>query len=242
MDGQALGEVLLAFRVSGEPVSLSEAIRIGTEASLDEVFIARAGKVTAYDAATNTAVVQPSIKHTLFKTDGSRVFEEMPEIPFVPVMFPRVGDFVLSLPVVPGTPVLLLFLDCSHAEWRESGQVSEPADARRHSIGWPVAFVGLLPDTQPMSSDPTDVAARTAGMVLGRHGGDARIEIGSDIKLGKGATDFVALASKIEDELDSLRTWLNSHTHPTAGLGSPSTPSSPISAFNSVAASVTKAK
>lgn len=229
----------------GRPVSLAEVVLSAIDSRLDEVHVARPGEVTAYDAATNTAVVKPAIKRALFNVEtDERSYEDLPEIPFVPVIFPRVGDFALTLPVTVGTPVLLLFCDVSLAEWRESGKVAEPTDARRHSIGWPVALVGLYPDTSPMSSDPIDVLARTAGMVIGRHGADARIEISpSEIRLGKGATDFVALASLISSELSNLRTWLNGHIHTSAAAGSPTTaPVAPILAFGSVAATLTRAK
>jgi len=229
--------------VAGIPVSLAELVRTATRVERDDVFVARAGKVTAYDELTNTAVVKPMVKHALFKSSGERVFDELPEIPFVPVMFPRAGNFVLTMPVPVGTPVTLLFLDVSHAEWVETGDVSEPVDAQRHGLGWPVAILGMFPDNDRMSADPVDVAARTGGMVIGEHDGTARIEIVKAdgptphvIKIGKDATDFVALASKVMTELAAIRTWANAHTHG----GAAATPT--LSPATSVAAEKTKAK
>jgi hypothetical protein len=49
------------------------------------------------------------MKQQRFKSDGSRVYLELPEIPFVPVLFPRTASYALTLPVAPGDFVLLVF-------------------------------------------------------------------------------------------------------------------------------------
>lgn len=193
--------------MAGSEVSLVEIVNAGIGAALDGVYVARPGRVTAYDALTNTAVVKPMVKRAVYDVDDDeRSFEELPEIPFVPIVFPRCGEFVVTLPVVVGDTVLLIFSDVSMGEWRESGQISEPVDARRHSIGWPSAIPGLFADSSPMSQDPVDVAARIAGMILGQHAGGARIEISpGEIKLGKDATDFVALASQVDASFTAIK-------------------------------------
>lgn len=225
--------------MAGAPVSLAELVRAGVEAHTSELYVARPGKVTAYDPLTNTVVVQPMVKHALYTSDGERVFEDLPEIPFVPVLFPRAGAHAITLPIVPGDYVLLVFCDVSLAEWREGGGVSEPVDARRHSLGWPVAFPGFFPDSSPLSPDPLDIAARAAGPVLGEHAGSSRIEIASAaIKLGKMAIDAVALATPTQAGLTACMSAANvaiaaaagliasygTHTHVCAAAGAPSGP------------------
>jgi hypothetical protein len=193
--------------VAGAPVSDAEIIRAGIDAALEDLYVARPGEVTAYDPLTNTAVVKPMVKQALYTTSGKRVFEELPEIPFVPVIFPRAGAFAMTLPVEVGDAVLLVFCDVSLAEWRDSGQLSEPIDARRHSLGWPVAIPGFFPDTSPMSANPVDVLARAVAMILGQHGGNSRIEIrDNEIKIGKDATDYVALAAKVDAGFSAIKT------------------------------------
>jgi hypothetical protein len=50
-----------------------------------------------------------------------------------------------------------------------------------------------------VTENHVDVAARGAGAIIGEHAGNGRIEITpSTIKLGKDATDFVALSSKVD--------------------------------------------
>lgn len=236
--------------MAGEPISLAEVVRLGVDSRVDDIFIARPAKVTAYDVVTNTVVAKPMVKRALYSlSSGDRSYEDLPEIPFVPVIWPRAGSMAVTLPLEVGDPVLLLFCDVSLAEWRESGELSEPADARRHSIGWPVAIPGFFPDVSPMSSAPLDVTARTTAAVFGEHGGTARVEIkAGEIKLGKEATNYVALANKVDGALNALAGLLNAWT-PAAGDGGAALKTAWTSTFKaqfesnvSTAATLTKAK
>ncbi len=179
------------------PSDLTETVRAGVEAALDGVFVARPGRVTAYDPITCTAVVQPMVKHALYDTEGERSYEDLPEIPFVPILFARAGGNILSLPVEAGDMVLLVFCDVSLAEWRTTGEASEPTDARRHSLGWPVAIPGFFPDSSPPS--PLDTVERTAGaMIFGEDGSTTtQLLVNGTIpgfRFGKAAVSPVALA------------------------------------------------
>lgn len=180
----------------GESFSEYAVIRRVVEAELSDVYVARPGKVTAYDPLTNTAFVKPGTKRALYKTDGERVFEELPEIPFVPVIMPRAGGKSIRMPVQAGDTVLLVFTDTSMAEWRAGEDSAEPLDAREHSIGWPVAFVGLSQDTNPPPPlDAAEVAA--GGMVIGDENSTAKIYVGGTIpgiRFGQLAVSPVALA------------------------------------------------
>lgn len=196
--------------MAGIEVSLGEVIRDSVRAGVDGIHKATPATVTAYDPLTNTVVVQPNVKRALFSASGKRVFEQLPEIPYVPVIFPRVGDMAVTFPVEVGARVLLVFCDVSLAEWHGGDDVVEPVDARRHSLGWPVAIPGLYPDAEQLSSDPLDLAARAAGMVIGEHDGAGRIEITpTTIKLGKDAVDFVALATPTQAGLDACMAQAN---------------------------------
>ena len=198
--------------MAGAPVSLAEVVRGATRAEREDIFVARAGRIAKYYPETNTADIRPMVKHALYRVGGlGRVYDELPMLPSVPVMFPRAGDFVITMPVNEGDPVLLVFRDVSHAEWEADGELSEPVDAQRHALGWPVAFLGLYPETMPMSTETADLAARAAGMVVGEHNGPCRIELvpgatdaDDRIKLGADATEYVALANKVDAIVDAI--------------------------------------
>ncbi len=163
---------------SSENPSDAELIQLGIAGAMSRMFKAGPGIVRVYDPVTNTAFVQPAVKHARYSvTDDKRSYAALPEIPFVPVIFPRSGGFVMRAPVLPGDTVLLIYCDSSLAEWRESGGVTEPQDARLHSLGWPVAIPGFFPDSSPM--DPLDSAEVATGtMIVGEDGGENRIAIG----------------------------------------------------------------
>jgi hypothetical protein len=93
----------------------------------------------------------------------------------------------------------------------------------------------------------------TAGTrVTFNNGGSLKITQGSTVVFqldadgtthigGAAASQFVALANLVDSRLSAIRTWLNTHTHPTAATGPVSAPSTPLSALDSVAATKAKA-
>jgi hypothetical protein len=164
------------------------------------------------------------------------------------VIFPRAGSKVMRLPIDVGDTVLLVYCDASLAEWRESGSVSEPEDARRHSIGWPVAIPGFYPDTKP--SPPLDGAEVLAGAaIFGEEDGTAKMLVGGTVpgfRFGQFAVSPVSLAvptdaglaavaaavTTLTSSVNALITTYNSHVHPVpAAPGTSSAPSgTPVSA------------
>jgi hypothetical protein len=237
--------------MAGQPRNLVDVVTAGVEGALADVHTALPGTVVSYDPLTNTATVKPMVKRVLYDVeDGERSFEDIPNIPSVPVVWPRAGGFAVTLPMQAGDSVLLIFSQASLAEWRESGELSEPVDARTHSVGYPFAIPGAFPDVTPLSPDPVDIAAREAGVVIGQHAGNGRIEISpTTIKLGKDATDYVALAAFVDARIAAVATKFDSHVHLAAGAtaltGTPQTAAGTpnvIGTQASVAATRTKAK
>lgn len=238
--------------MAGLPASLPEIIRAGVSSATDEIHTAMPGKVTLYDPLTNTAFVKPALKHALYRPDGGRVFEDYPELPFVPVIFPSAGGMTVRLPVTAGDTVLLVFAESSMAEWRSSGQASAQEDARRHSLGWPVAIPGLFPDTKiPPVLDAAEAAA--GGMVIGDENSVAKMLFGGTIpgiRFGQLAVSPVALSVPTDAGISSciaainaliatvnaLISTYNGHTHLYSPGPSPAAPTATPSATASAAA------
>lgn len=222
--------------------------------TLSEMHTCLPGKVTAYDPVTNTAVVKPGVKLSLFASDGSRHFEDPIEIPFVPVIFPRAGGMVLRLPVDVGDPVLLVFAESSLAEWRESGEVSEPADARRFSLGWPVAILGFYPDVDPPS--PIDAVAVAGGAAIFGQDGGKQVRVSSTgveisqagapavspvalaIPTDAGIAGAIAAVNALSSIVSSLLTAYNGHTHAVATTGTAAAQAGTAAATTSTISSV----
>lgn len=232
--------------ISEDP-SLAEIVKHGVEAGLSQVFKAGPAEITAYDPVTNTAFVKPSVKHSTYDVfTGERSYNELPEIPFVPVCFPRAGDFVMRLPMKKGDTVLLVYCDASMAEWRDGGGTTEPEDARLHSIGWPVAIPGLFPDSSPMS--PIDAIAAASSAIFGAVGG-AQVQVSSSginitqagvppispvalsVPTDAGIAGCITAINAMMTVLASLIAALGAHTHavPTpAGPTGPMIPAGPM--------------
>src|SRR5690606_32376085 len=112
----------------------------------------------------------------------------------------------------PGNHVWVMFSEAAMAQWRTTGQISEPADLRRHDLSYacaiflPYATVAeaalaaatpLSPPTEARMDCPSPFvfAADTAGQLLAQ---------------------FVALSDKVDAALEALRTAHNTSTYPTA--------------------------
>ncbi len=209
------------------PVTLSEVIQSGIQSAMDELHTSGPGKVLKYDPVLCVADIQPLWRRRLYDADGNSVFSDMPVIPSVPIQWPRSGGYVMTFPILPDDFVTLIFPEVATGEIHTDGQIAEPLDARRHSIGSAIAIPGGYPDLMPLS--PADATARLAGMVLGLDGLPQQIHIDpAFITLGSGAVDYVALASFVDARILAIVTAFNAHVHPT-GVG-PSGPPTPISA------------
>jgi Phage protein Gp138 N-terminal domain len=243
--------------MAGPYVSAGQAIRAGINVALDELHTAMPAKVTAYDPITHTVVVQPALKQSIVVGSSKRTFVALPEIPFVPVVFPRSGGMVMRFPIEPGDWVWLMFSEGSMAEWKRRGSVSEPQDARRHSIGWPVAIPGAYPNVEPLS--PLDAAAVTNGQAVFGQDGGKQMRVGpTGIELAPaGVTPVspVALSDPTDDALETLTDALNAtiaslnaligkynaHTHAVSGAAASATLNTATSAEDGPAAPDTTA-
>ncbi len=197
----------------------AELIRTALESRLLDVHVCLPGIVVSYDAATQTATVQPAIKRPLETDDGSYTHEALAPIQNVPVAFQGGGTFSQHFALAAGDSVLLVFSQWAFAQWRNTGRVSEAGDLRLHGPGYPIAVPWWRPDGGPGADSGNSMGA-PAGLRL--YFGAAAIGVGSQ-------SDFVAMAAKVDAELAGMRSTLNSlisayntHTHAyTPGPGSP---------------------
>lgn len=167
------------------------------------------GIVTAYYPGSPATVdVQPAVNDVRFDTDtDERISEPMSIIPQVPIVYPCGGGYVFTFPLAPGDKVQLIADDLDPTAHRLSGRQSDPIDVRRHAGAYWKAFPG----------DVTDTSAPAGGTTLKIGKGSATIEIdGSTINLA-GSSDFVALASKVDQCMAALKT----HVHPVTALATP---------------------
>lgn len=216
------------------PQLISEAI----DSRQAEIYTALPGEVVTYDPATRTCTARVAVKRPIPDEEGEIAYESHPDIPNVPVYFPRSSTFEIAFDLAPGDGLLLIFSGLSPTEWRATGLApSEPGDVRTHSPAYPIALAGWFPTTKPSTALPGDPS-------IGRPLPDlARLSFTPNVaKVGAGS-DFVAMAARVATELAAIRAAFNAHVHTgvTTGPGSSGPPETPMSASGSVASTNLKA-
>lgn len=171
------------------------------QVALEGVHTAVPGVVTSYDAATQTADVQPICRVRIQNVaTGAVSYEQLPVIPAVPVAWPSAaaGAQALTMALAEGDTVLLVFAECSLDEWEVTGETDvEPIDPRRFDYTDAIAYPGTRSPADPLAS----TAYASGAVVLS----------GADVRLGgSGATDAVALASLTEAMFGFIDTVITS--------------------------------
>lgn len=193
--------------------SIAEVIRDALAAFGNQLMVATVAKVITYNPADNTLVCLPVIRHAS-NLAGEVDHEDSVPIPDVPVLWPRSGGYAATFPILPNDHVLLVFTHENTMMWRETGAISNPGDLRRHNLSNAWAIPGPSPMTQPLSPDVTHLAARAAGMVMGKDGGNPSIQVNElGILLGHLATMPVALAPPIMAFMAPVLAWITA-AHP----------------------------
>lgn len=183
--------------------SLTHALGRAVEGILRRLHVALPGRVLSYDATTQLADVKPMIPRMVPQALGGFLAEALPIIPAVPVVFPRCGQFFLSLPIAPGDSVLLVFCDYDPQEWRRTGEEVSPGVVRRGHVSNAVAIPGIEPRARQLAS------ASATNLVLGQDGSSKPkliVELDGNVRLGtqSGGEDFVALAGKLKTLFDAF--------------------------------------
>lgn len=185
--------------------TLDELITTSVDYALRGVRVSVPAKVVA--ARGKTVDVQPLVDMVL-PGDGISETITLPVIPDVPVGALRFGSWFIRAPLAVDDVVLLVFADGALERYRGSaGDVSvDPLDDRTHHLADAVALpVDVYPDAAAL--DDVD------HLVIGKVGGSASIHLhNDDVCLGSDAgagLDFVALASKVNQQINDLRTALS---------------------------------
>lgn len=118
--------------------------------------VACPGIIQSFDAAKQTVTVQLALREKI-NIDGVLSWEQVPLLVDVPIVIPRAGNFVLTMPVQAGDECLVVFGDCCMDAWYQSGGVQNQIDKRRHDLSDGFAVLGIWsqPHTVPDYSTST---------------------------------------------------------------------------------------
>lgn len=126
---------------------LAETLRTILESQAVDLHTSMPGIVKSYDAATQTADIQPAIQRVIpaIDDDNEDQTETLPVLPSVPIIWPRSGGFFLHFPIAEGDTVLLVFCEQDTNAWRNDGGVVDPGLPERHGLSGAVAYAGYSP-------------------------------------------------------------------------------------------------
>ena len=147
--------------------------------------VAIPGIIKSFDSVAQTVTVQPAIRERIVSAnDGTLHHIALPELLDVPIVFPRAGGFVLTMPISEGDECLVVFSDMCIDAWFSNGGVQNQIERRRHDLSDAFAILGVWSQKRRISSYSTNSA-------------QLRTEDGSTyINIKPGEINFVAAVVK----------------------------------------------
>lgn len=178
--------------------------------TMGQMRVSLPGIVSSYDHATQRAVVEVAIT----ERDGTKIAP----ITDVPVCFYRAGGYLMRGPVAQGDTGWLTFADRDIGSWLKLGGFRPPDSSRRFDWSDAIFLPCLAPENNALSypsgeNDHLVIAREDGAAVLRLEDGKVTVDAGTEILLGDGASQFVALASLVKAEIDALKATFDSHTH-----------------------------
>jgi len=141
-----------------------DAIQSAIASMLRNAWTSLDARVVAVDLSISQATVQPLPADYL-----GGVAVDLPQIPNVPIIWPRGGGAVITFPIAVGDFVLLKFSDRSIARFRDDGSEGDPQSFRAHDLSDAMALpTGLWPDASAISADSSHlvITKPSSGKVL----------------------------------------------------------------------------
>jgi hypothetical protein len=186
------------------------------EAGIAKIQTSLPGIIVSYDEGTRTAVVQPAVY------EGEAPF---PVLEDVPVLFTGGAGIAIIHSLVPGDEVEITFSKLDPSRFQSTGVVSQANNVRRAGLYATCRPAALSDLKLVIAQAPTGPGTLSMGSVTGLN--NIVIDL-TNIKLGGAtASDFVALASKVDANAAAAAVWMAAHTHllgPSVVPGAPTTP------------------
>jgi hypothetical protein len=216
--------------------STEDVIRAWIERYLADHHTAMPGRVHAVNMDNGTVDVEPLVRHPVLRPDGGYDYEDLPILPAVPVVMPRLGDWFLSMPISRGDFVLVVLCESAHGHWwAGDGELQYPGDLRRHDLSHGVAIPGFVPRRFNIPNDQGPAGTLAADLVLGKRDG-TRIAI-----KGNGDVAMVQGGSKVFEIVGGVVKLSASATLDVARKTDPVLPSADLIAWMNLVQTATGA-
>ncbi len=106
--------------------SLREVIREHILDLSENLRVCQPGRIDAYDDVAQRADVIPLLRSPAHISTGKIVYQDLPKILNVPVVFPVAGQVRIKMPVTQGDIVLLIFCDFNIDDWKGGAGADDP--------------------------------------------------------------------------------------------------------------------
>lgn len=196
-------------------LALSDLIRLALGKLGAELHVAFPARVQSIDAGGNRVDVLPQFKRNIEAIDKSRVVEELPVIPSVPIAWPRSKGYAITWPLTTDDTVMVVVTDRNLGDWLEQNRAIDVGDVRTHILDGAVAVPGLyareneLGGTLPDHLSLRSLAAGGCSVDIR----DSEVRVGTD-----GATKAPATAPEVWTELTRIQATLASLSGATFGI------------------------
>ncbi len=190
---------------------LEEVLKNAIEQRLVQLHTSMPGVIAKYDSQKQVADVRPAIKRKY----SSGEIVELPLLTNVPVAHPRAGKARIHLPLKAGDSVEICFSERSLENWNFKGGIVDPEDPRKHHLSDAYVKPCLYPNMDPFKvTEPEAIEiVNDKAEIFIKADGSVSIK-GKSILLGDHSlSEFVAIASKVKEEIEALSKWAATHTH-----------------------------
>lgn len=106
-----------------------------------KIRVAVPGIIKEFNSLEQTVIVQPAIRE-LVNINGQQQWLDLPLLLDVPIVLPRAGGFVITMPIKNGDECLIIFADSCIDAWWQSGGTQNQIEIRRHDLSDAFAILG----------------------------------------------------------------------------------------------------
>lgn len=141
--------------------------------------VAEPGIIQSFDCETQTATVQIALREQINNEDGSKEWVAVPLLLDVPIVMPRAGGYVLTMPVNKGDECLVIFGDMCIDAWFSLGGIQNQIEKRRHDLSDAFAILGVWsqPNIIPnYSADSTQLRTLDGNTSITMKSGEINIQ------------------------------------------------------------------
>lgn len=116
------------------------------------------GIIHDFDPGTQTVTVQCAVREKIIDDRLELHWVDLPLLLDVPIVFPRAGGFVLTLPINAGDECLIIFADMCIDAWFSNGGIQNQIEKRRHDLSDAFAILGAWSQPKKLSNYSTTAA------------------------------------------------------------------------------------